>query len=66
MATTAKTKTRSKAAAKPPSRKIEDKAQYERFRQFAREHETDDDPETFDRAARRVVLRAQTDKPKEA
>jgi len=52
---TAKTKTRSKAAPKPPSRKIEDKAQYERFREFAREHEADDDPETFDRQFREIV-----------
>jgi len=53
---TAKTKTRSKAAPKPPSRKIEDKEQYERFRQFAREHEADDDPEAFDHKFRAVVL----------
>jgi len=39
----------------PPSRKIEDKAQYERFREFAREHETDDDPDAFDRRFRSVV-----------
>jgi len=52
---TAKTKTRSKAAPKPPSRKIEDKEQYERFREFAREHGADDDPETFDRRFRKIV-----------
>ena len=55
MATTAKTKIRRKAAPKPPSRKIEDKAQYERFREFAREHEADDNPETFDRRFREIV-----------
>jgi hypothetical protein len=52
---TAKTKTRSKAAAKPPSRKIEDPEQYERFREFAREHEADDEPEAFDRKFRKIV-----------
>jgi hypothetical protein len=52
---TAKTKTRSKAAPKPPSRKIEDKAQYERFREFAREHEADDDPETFDQKFQTII-----------
>ena len=51
-----KTKTTRKTAPKPPSRKIEDKAQYERFREFAREHETDDDPAAFDRRVRRIVL----------
>jgi hypothetical protein len=55
MATTAKTKTRSKAAPKPPSRKIDDKAQYERFREFARAHETDDDPRGFDQKVRAIV-----------
>jgi hypothetical protein len=55
MATTTKTKTRSKAAPKPPSRKIEDKAQYERFRQFAREHEADDNTEAFDQRFRTIV-----------
>jgi hypothetical protein len=53
MATKAKT-TRTPAA-KPPSRKTEDKAQYERFREFAREHEADDDPEAFDRQFRKIV-----------
>jgi hypothetical protein len=53
MANTARTR---KAEPKPPpSRKIEDKAQYERFREFAREMETDDDPEAFDRRFRRIV-----------
>ena len=52
---TTKTKTTKKASHKPPSRKIEDKAQYERFREFAREHEADDDPEAFDRVARKIV-----------
>jgi hypothetical protein len=49
-----KTKTRAPAP-KPPSRKIEDKAQYERFREFSREVEADDDPEAFDRQFRKLV-----------
>jgi hypothetical protein len=56
---TAKTKTRSKAAPKPPSRKIEDKAQYERFREFAREHEAEDDSASFDQRFRTIVNRRQ-------
>ena len=51
----AKTRTTRKAAPKPPSRKIEDKAQYERFREFAREVEADDDPEAFDRTFRKIA-----------
>ena len=39
----------------PPSRKIEDKTQYERFRDFARKHDADDDLETFDRKFRQIV-----------
>ena len=52
-----KTKTRTKTPAKPPpSRKIEDKAQYERFRQFAREVGADDtSPEAFDRRVRKII-----------
>jgi hypothetical protein len=51
----AKTRTARKTAQKPPSRKIEDKEQYERFREFAREVEADDDPEAFDRRFRKIV-----------
>ena len=51
----AKTRTTRKAIQKPPSRKIEDKAQYERFQEFAREVEADDDPEAFDRQFRKIV-----------
>ncbi len=54
-----KTRTARKTATKPPSRKIEDKAQYERFREFAREVDADDDPEAFDRQFRKIVLRTQ-------
>jgi hypothetical protein len=50
----AKTRTTRKTAQKP-SRKIEDKEQYERFREFAREVEADDDPEVFDRQFRKIV-----------
>jgi hypothetical protein len=39
----------------PPSRKIDDKAQFERFREFAREVETDDSPEAFDGVFRKIV-----------
>ena len=53
MAKTRTTKTAERKA--PPSRKIEDKEQYERFREFAREHGADDDPETFDRKFRKIV-----------
>ena len=52
MATKAKT---TKATRKPPSQKIEDKKQYERFREFAREHEADEDSEAFDRKFRKIV-----------
>jgi hypothetical protein len=51
-----KTRTTRKTTPKPaPSRKVEDRAQYERFREFAREHEADDDPEAFDRKFRKIV-----------
>lgn len=50
-----KARTTKKATRKPPTQKIENKAQYERFRQFAREHEADDDPEAFDRKFRKIV-----------
>ena len=53
MAKTRTTKTAERKA--PPSRKIEDKAQYERFREFAREHGADDNPEAFDRRFRKIV-----------
>jgi len=52
----AKTTPLRKAAKKAPSRKIEDKAQYERFREFAREVEANDDAEAFDRRFRKIVL----------
>jgi hypothetical protein len=51
----AKTRTTRKTAPKPPSRKIEDKEQYERFREFARKVEADDDLEAFDRKFRKIV-----------
>jgi hypothetical protein len=51
----AKTKTRSKAAPKPPSRKVADKAQYERFVEAARQAEVDEDPEALDRAVDRIA-----------
>jgi hypothetical protein len=50
-----KARTTKKVSRKPPSQKIEDKAQYERFREFAREVEADDDPGAFDRSFRKIV-----------
>ena len=50
-----KTKPTRKTATKPASRKAEDKAQYERFREFAREVQADDDVEVFDRRFRQIV-----------
>jgi hypothetical protein len=48
-------KTRTKTEPKPRQRKAEDPEQYERFREFAREVDADDDPEAFDRRIRRIV-----------
>ena len=45
-----------KLVRKTLSRKTENKEQYERFREAARELETNDDPEAFDRAFRKIVL----------
>jgi hypothetical protein len=47
---TAKMKTRSKAAPKPPSRKIEDRAQFDRFVDTARKIGVDEDQGSLDRA----------------
>jgi hypothetical protein len=49
-------KAKSKTA-KPKSRKskADDAAQYERFREFAREVETDDNPKAFDHQFRKIV-----------
>jgi hypothetical protein len=41
--------------AKTRKRKTDDPAQYERFREFARKVEADDNPEAFDRQFRRIV-----------
>jgi hypothetical protein len=54
MATKAMT-TRKAERKAPPRQKIEDKEQYERFREFARKVETDDDPGAFDRRFRRIL-----------
>ena len=43
------------ASKTPRKRKADDQAQYERFREFAREVEADDDPEAFDRKFRKMV-----------
>jgi hypothetical protein len=54
MATKLKTKRTAERKA-PVNRKIEDKAQYERFREFAREIGADDNPEAFDLAFRKIL-----------
>jgi hypothetical protein len=59
MAKTATTTTR-KPAPKP---KPGSKAQYERFREFAREVEADDNPEAFDRQFRKLVPPKSTSEP---
>lgn len=50
-----KTEKTTKTGRKPPKRPVADKEQYERFREFAREHEADEDPETFDQRFRKIV-----------
>jgi len=42
---------------KPPKRNPDDPTQYERFREAAREHETDESQEAFDRAFGKIILR---------
>jgi hypothetical protein len=46
---------RARSAPKAQKRKADDPDQYERFRQFAREHETDQSEEAFERAFKRLV-----------
>jgi hypothetical protein len=46
---------RKPAPAKIRKRKADDPAQYERFREFARQHGADDDSEAFDRKFRKIV-----------
>lgn len=60
------TKTRTKAESKTRKRKADDPEQYERFRQFAREMETDDDPAAFDRQFREIVLQKRPSRPSSA
>ena len=55
MMATAKTKTRSKATPKRPSRKIADKAQFDRFVETARKIGVDESADTLDRAFDRIV-----------
>jgi hypothetical protein len=50
-----RTKTRSTAPPKRRKPKADDPAQYERFRDAARELGTDDSPEAFDRAFEKIV-----------
>lgn len=51
----AKSKTPRKSPIKARKRKADDPEQYERFRQMAREVETDDAPEAFDRVFQKIV-----------
>ncbi len=51
----ATTKTRTKAEPKARKRKADDPEQYKRFRRAARELETDESEEAFDRAFRNIV-----------
>jgi hypothetical protein len=48
-------KTRTKAEPKPRKRKADDPAQYQRFREAAREHETDQSEEAFAHQFRKIV-----------
>jgi hypothetical protein len=50
-----KTRTTRKVTKKPPVRKVDDKQQYERFREFARKVEADDDVEAFDRTFKSII-----------
>jgi hypothetical protein len=43
------------SATKTRKRKADDPAQYERFREAAREHETDESEEAFAQAFRKIV-----------
>lgn len=49
------TKTRTKAEPKSRKRNADDPEQYERFREFTREAETDNSEETFDRTFRKII-----------
>lgn len=50
---------KARAKATPPSkvrtRKADDPEQYQRFREFAREHETDESEETFSDLANKII-----------
>lgn len=45
------------AEAKLRKRSADDSAQYKRFREFAREHETDDNKDTFDKIFEKIVTK---------
>ena len=47
--------TRTKAEPTTRKRKADDPVQYERFREAAREHETDESEEAFERVFRKMV-----------
>jgi hypothetical protein len=48
-------KTRTKTEPNTRKRKADDPEQYKRFRKAAREFETDESPETFDRIFEKIV-----------
>ena len=48
-------KTRTKTEPKTRKRKADNPEQYERFREFARKIEADNNPEAFDRQFRKLV-----------
>ena len=50
-----KTRTKTRAEPRPPSRKVADKAQFERFVEAAQKAEMDEDPEAFDRAFDKIA-----------
>jgi hypothetical protein len=57
-----KTKASKRPQGTSRKRKTSDKDQFERFRQAARELETDESEEAFDRAIRRIVRVTKTSK----
>jgi hypothetical protein len=57
MATKTKMTTRKPVQKTPQTKKADDPEQYERFRQAAREHGTDESEAAFDRAFRKIVPR---------
>jgi hypothetical protein len=59
----AKTRPKTKAELKARKRKTDDLEQYERFRQFALEHETDESEEEFSRAFKTIIRKPHLPSP---